>query len=263
MKFKLPLLSAALCTLIFSGCVSSKYQLAKPGNMNAPLALNLAATQPQLETTVNSVIIYQGPGAWKREAYWDEYVLTFANRGNQPVTLDSVTLSGIGAANVAPGVEPWTLEKQSRTLAERGFGLAKDATVQIGSGISTMTAGIVIGAAMGGSGWAAIGTAAVGGVVALPVFVGTSIYRNVSSRHEIEREFSRRRVSFPVTLVPGQIVQGSVFFPIAPSPQRFVVHHHGSGESTEQIVDLAPLWSLHLKAPAETPQPNPILAATH
>jgi hypothetical protein len=245
-------LLAVLIGLTFTGCVSSRYKLA-PQSTPPAVAFNIGATHSAVEALVNTVIVYQGPGSWKREAYWDEYVLTLANRGAAPLVVDSFSLTGLSGRDVAPGADPWALEKQSRTLEQEGFGLAKDAAVQIGGGVATVAAGAAAGAGtftlIYGSGWGAgAAGAAIVGAVALPAFIGGSIYANISRRHEIEREFQRRRLALPATLVAGQVAQGSVFFPITPGPRQLVLHCREGRDTRDVVIDLAPITTLHLKA---------------
>ncbi|MBI5691071.1 MAG: hypothetical protein HZC55_13365 [Verrucomicrobia bacterium] len=245
-------LALAAATIASSGCVSSRYKLTKDAGTSPPVAPQLTAERASAQATVRSVIVFQGQGSWKREAYWDEYIVALANRGEAPLIVESTELTGLAGTPMVSGVDPWELEKQSRTLAEKRFGLAKDVTVQIGSGLGAITVAAGIGAAIGGSGLAAIGGAALGGIVALPVLVGGSIYRNVSSRHEVEREFDRRRLKLPATLVPAQITQGSLFFPITPGPRQLVVRCRSGDERFEVLVDLATLAHLHLPSTSPT-----------
>ena len=70
------MLLAALLTL--PGCVSKRYQSASKKTPPA-VAINLAAQQPPVAVVLNTVIVFQGPGSWKREAYWDEYVVSIVN----------------------------------------------------------------------------------------------------------------------------------------------------------------------------------------
>ncbi len=258
-SLRLPVAALLSATLALSGCVSSKYKLAKSTDIRPPIAINLASTQPPLETMVNTVIIYQGPGSWKREAYWDEYVLTFANRGDSPLTIDAISITGLARTATPSGTEPWSIEKESRTLQDQGFGLAKDTAVQIGGGIATIAAGAAAGAGTFGLVFGGLGAgvgvvgATILGAVALPAFIGGSIYANVSSRHEVEREFARRRLQLPVTLVAGQVAQGSLYFPITPGPRQLVLKGRAGKQPVEATLDLARLASLHLKPPPATP----------
>jgi len=93
-----------------------------------------------------------------------------------------------------------------------------------------------------------------GGLVALPAYVGGTIYANVHSRHEIENEFTRRRLVLPAMIAPGQTVQGSLFFRISPGPRNLALLHQHDNAYNKAVVDLAPLAGLHLAAtPPATP----------
>src|SRR5271166_6506687 len=68
---------------------------------------------------VATLISYGGPGSWKREALWDEYVVTLVNHGERPLTIDSATLADSAGTPYAPGSDPWALEKQSKKLEKQ------------------------------------------------------------------------------------------------------------------------------------------------
>lgn len=253
----LPLLLAPVLT----GCVSTKYKMANSEATLPAVTLNLAnqpatpaAPRPDLDVTVHSVIVFQGPGSWKREAYWDEYIVTVANRGGRPVTVQSATLTDFESQPVTPGDNPWALEKLSHNYAARAAARVGDvlkiggATVLTSSAaggvavLGAMHVGSQLGAAMviGGTVMFAAST------VVVPVW---SVVANVNSRHEIEAEYRRRRLPLPLFLAPGQLTQGSFFFRISPGPQRLTLHCLVDHEPRNVTVDLAPLAGLHLKSP--------------
>ena len=88
--------------IVLTGCVSTKYKLAPQGTAPAAV-LNLVAAPSPIEVIVHTVVAFKGPGAWKREAHWDEYVITIANRGDTPVTLESATLVDFRGLQVGTG----------------------------------------------------------------------------------------------------------------------------------------------------------------
>lgn len=279
MKPTTPILAFAL--LAGSGCVSAKYKPAAK-ETPPPVALNLtsAATRavspsqqvgdsnpteetPSAEVTVHSVIVFRGPGSWKRDAYWDEYVVTVANRGELPLTIQTASLVGLAQVPATPGREPWALERTSRTAESQGYGLGKDKMIQIGAGSAVVLAAAVAGAATtlaGGVGVVSAGAAAAAGaalasIVAVPAFVGGTIYRNVSNRHDIEREFQRRQFVMPAVVAAHQTAKGSLFFPITPGPRRLDLKCVFVGERQDLSVDLTPLAGLHLKPTRTAPEP--------
>jgi hypothetical protein len=233
----------SLAALALSGCVSAKYQPADK-NISAPFLLNLTAAQPPVAATVISVIPYHGLGSWKRDAFWDEYVVSVANRGSTPLVFEAAGLTDFRGDATAPGTDPWLLEKESMTRQEELSRTNKATLVQVGA----VTAGGVsaFGAALGGAAGAA------SAFVFLPVYVAGAVARNVGSRHDIEAEFARRRLALPATIAPGQAAQGSLFFRISPGPQRLALTGRAGADPIAVVIDLAPLKGLHLQ-----PSPAP------
>lgn len=224
-------------TPLFTGCVSAKYKSA--ARETPPTPLNLTNEQAPMLVTVKSVIVYRGPGSWKRDAYWDEYIVSLVNHGRTPVTLESASLFDFTGTANASSDSPWVLEKQSRTREEELKANIKDVVIQVGGGYATLTAAVMGATEVGGF---------LGGIVAVPAFVAGTIYSNVHHRHIIENEFARRRIVLPATIAPGQAVQGSLFFRISPGPRHlaFLVQYEGAYQKV--VIDLAPLAGLHLRA---------------
>ena len=123
-----------------SGCVTRGYKLA-PKNTPAPVALHLETAEPPVEAAVHQVVVYQGPGSWKREAFRDEYVVSATNRGPAPLTIDSVVLHDQQGAPINPGVDPWALERLSKKWWETNGARQTGTYVVLG-------AGTVVGAGM-------------------------------------------------------------------------------------------------------------------
>ena len=103
---------------LFTGCVSNKYKMAKSGTA-LPQLLNVAFASAPLEASLNSVITFNGPGSWKRDAFWDEYVVTLHNPGNQPLTITTAGLTDFAGLARTAGGEPWALENESKTLERK------------------------------------------------------------------------------------------------------------------------------------------------
>ncbi|MGA2446855.1 MAG: hypothetical protein ABSG50_15685 [Opitutaceae bacterium] len=235
-----------------SGCVTRGYKLA-PKDTPGPTLLKLSAAQPPVEATLHTVIIFQGPGSWKREAYWDEYVLTVANRGETPAIIDSAMLYGSQSEPVTPGDNPWTLEKLSKKWWQTNAARQTGTYLALGAG-TAVGAGVALASAMGGimagpvsAGATAAGAVGAATVVALPLFAVGTVVANVHGKHKVEAEFRRRRLVLPLSIAPGQTVQGSLFFRITPGPQRLVLQCRADGETRPLAMDLALLAGLHLK----------------
>jgi len=153
-------------------------------------------------------------------------------------------LTDFQGAAVSPGTNPWVLEKESRNYAAR-FLTGTGTALKIGSGAVFTTASGVLGGAgvaSGGGYFSAVGGAAVGAVVVLPVFVGVTIYRNVSGKHHIEEQFRSRRLTLPLALAPGEVAHGSLFFRITPAPLHLTFHSIATdGAPAASVIQLTPL----------------------
>ncbi len=159
--FIVPILLSAATLL--SGCVSSKYKLAKADDAKPPVALNLTASIPPVEAVLNSVIVYQGPGSWKREAYWDEYVFTLTNRGSSPVLIETATLTDFQDMPTTPGEDPWKLENQSKTWWEKAKSSQTGNLLALGAGTVGVTSTLIVATILSNGGTMGPFTAAASG----------------------------------------------------------------------------------------------------
>ena len=240
--------------MTFSGCISPKYKLARK-NTPPVVPLNVAVAQPPVGLTLNAVIIYKGPGSWKREALWDEYVVTIRNQSEEPLTIAAATLVDFAGASLEPGVDPWALEKRSLTLEQRykkgGVAFARNAVPALVLG--TGTAALAAGAAF--STTAAV--AATATLVALPVYYIVVLSVNHSNKSAVKAEFVRRRLALPITIGPGETHTGSLFFPMGPNPQSLSAHWVSGPAGGDVRVPLEFLRGLHVPSTAhQTPTPN-------
>lgn len=254
-------LAAMLPPFGLTGCVASKYKLASKETPPAVL-LNLTAARPPVEVVLHSVIVHQGPGSWKKEAYWDEYVLSVVNRGTVPFILEAATLTDFQEIASGPGGDPWKLESESKTWWQKAKSSQIGSLVAIGVGGFGVAVGLAGAALSTGDIFVpmtATGTALAGAaaavLVAAPVYAVTVVVINSSNKKQVLTEFSRRRLSLPATIAPDQTAQGSLFFRISPGPQRLVLRGRAGDEPIEVVVDLAPFRGLHLKAPPTAPKP--------
>lgn len=231
-----------LLTLAQTGCVTTrKYRMT--GEQATPAAgLNYTAETTGLTLVLASVIVHDGPGAWKQRARWDEYVVGLTNGGAVPLTVGSATLVDLLGAPQVPGMDPWKLEQLSET-SWRKYN-------RVGQFV------LGVGAYAGAVELSAIGYGLTGGVMSgvffiMPVVliadvvtVGVLNHRN---KAKVQREFDRRRLALPLTVAPGQSLTGSLFFPVAPGPQRLILKGKAGDAPVELVLELKPLAGLHLK----------------
>ena len=253
----------AFIILIFisslTGCVSAKYEMAGE-SASPPVPLNLRAEAHSVEAEINTVIILGGPGSWKREAYWDEYILSITNRGDHPVDLTTATLIDFQGNPVMSGDNPWELQEQSKAWVENYNSGTSGIIIKVGA--TSLIAGAVFGGAVA-SAASSIGFAVtlavmvpvvlVASVVMSPIIGVGTVIRNVNHKHSIEDEFKRRRLVLPATIRPEQITQGSLFFRITPGPKQVTLRFTGVEPGFDVSVDLTPLSGLHIeKMPKST-----------
>jgi hypothetical protein len=251
---------AGICLLLLSatlnvtGCVSTKYKRSpKPSEA---VELNLAATTPKVEAVLHSVVVFQGPGSWKKEAYWDEYQLSFVNRTDAVAEIDSVTVADVVNQEQIAGTNPWTLEKISRDHLQKYENTGQKILIGAGLGVAWTIAPSV---AYAGA-WAGSSTVALAGVTtffAVPAVVVSSLVMSHHAKNDIAAEFDHRRFSLPLALPGHGIKSGSLFFPVSPGPRNVRIKGHMNGEPFELMVDLAPLAGLHLEKKS-----GPIVAAS-
>jgi hypothetical protein len=239
----LVLVALGLC--LSSACVSSKYKRADK-RIPPAKALNVKFALATLDASLYTEISDGAPGSWKREAFWDEYVVTIHNQGDQPLEITSATLTDYAEAPHPAGDDPWALERQSKTLEKRykdaGIAFARMAAPRVI--VSAAEPGVVASAGVGSAGAAAAATIT---AVALPIYGATVLGINMHNRKVITKEFNRRRLPLPMTLGAGETRTGSFFFPTIPNPHALTLHWSGSSGEGDTALGLDFLEGLHVK----------------
>jgi len=241
---------------LLSGCVTSKkYKMVKEG---APpeQAIDLSQVQPGAEVKLSTVIIFKGPGSWKREAHWDEYVVAITNHGTEPLRIDNATLIDVLGKPQVPGTDPWKLEKLSSSNWDKygstGLNLLAGAggLALYGAVGYAAAAGELMSTGFGGAGAASAGAAGVA-LTVIPIAAAIDItavaVMNHNNKKKIVAEFDRRRFVLPLTIAPGGTAKGSFFFPMTPGPQRLVLNGKAGETAVELVLELKQLAGLHLK----------------
>ena len=246
--------AALLAGLCLAGCVSAtKYKMARDDTPRAQL-LNVAFPSAPLQAALTTLIVYGGPGSWKREALWDEYVVMLHNAGDQPLVVSAAGLMDHTGVARAPGADPWKLEDESKALCKE-YDRMGVAFVQSATPAVLTIGGIAVGSAALA---AATSTSAVTvtvlqgplATVTVPSYLLGRVIANHEDRADIEVEFRLRRLALPLTLAPGQTRLGCLFFPMVPNPRSLGLHWSTATVSGESALPLSFLHGLHVKTPA-------------
>ena len=238
------LLAGIFLPLALVGCVSSKFATVPHRGPNP--SLELRGPKDPLQSTVDSVIVRHGPGSWKREAFWDEYMLSLSNTHRTPVQVLSLRLTDADGITLEPGDNCWQLEADGRRWWSR---VALQQNLELGT--ETAIAGVSrvlrpIGVLAGTLAIYGLPLTGVGiGALVLPM-LGESWHRDSDAKQrEVVDEFESRRIQLPATVSPGQTLRKSVFFRISPSPRLLVVAYEVAGEFREIVIPLTPLAGYH------------------
>jgi hypothetical protein len=172
-------------------------------------------------------------------------------------------------APIEPGVDPWALERlskkwwQANGARQTGTYVVLGAGTAVGAGVAMASAYSGLWGASVSAGASAAGTIGAATALALPLVAVGTVVANIHSKHKVEAEFTRRRLLLPLTLAPGQTVQGSLFFRITPGPQQLALHGRAADHPCEVTILLAPLAGLHLAPPpAAAPRPPALALVT-
>ena len=243
-KISFPILLLCAVLLASSGCVSPKYKHADK-NTPPPQPINAKFPSAALNASLFTEISYGSPGSWKREAFWDEYVVTLHNDSDHALNISTATLSDYAGTARPAGEDPWKLERESKSLEKRyrdaGVAFARMAAPRVIAATAEPTVAASAGLSAGGAASAAAITA-----VAVPIYGAAVLGINVHNRKAIRQEFERRRLVLPLALGAGESKTGSLFFPMTPNPKALsLVWSGGAGDHVSKL-DLHFLEGLHV-----------------
>lgn len=222
-----------LMPVFISGCATTRF-IANP---TSPRELKISGKDENLEVILNYLIIPDGPGAWVKDALWDEYALTIRNLSDKTLTVEKFRLIDPRGVYIESGVNPDQLESATKMLAE----VYKDAGI-----------GVVVGAGITALGFVAPLAFTPVGMVAGPLYLGYELNKNftaIADREKTSKEFTRRNLP-SVTLSGNATVSGSAFFPIVPNPKALVVDYRRGTETKILEISMEELAGFHV-APAK------------
>jgi hypothetical protein len=242
-----------------------------PSNVEGPTLSNVEKPAPSdvegpplLVATLHNIVVQQKAGPWGVSSHWHEYVVSLADRGGIPLVIEAATLINARGEPVAPGDNPWVLANARNTWWERtdARGVMSPGRIAVSSvTVATMWPLMASPYAWCGWSWEAYG---VGAAIIAPVYAANTIAFNVRGRKKIEADFQKRRLVLPLTIIPGQVVQGSLYFPVTLGPQRLALRCRAADQVRDLVLPLGSVADLarpppHRAASSKTPpaHPNP------
>ena len=93
-------------------------------------------------------------------------------------------------------------------------------------------------------------TVSAASVVALPVYYVVILSVNHSNKTAVTAEFTRRRLVLPLTLTPGELRTGSLFFPMAANPRSLSLQWLSGPARGDLVLSLETLHGLHTTSSA-------------
>lgn len=217
------------------------------------------ATDERLSASLDWVIVRNGPGAWARNADWDEYLIRVTNTSPGPMRITGVAVFDSLGTRIEPRPDRKQLIKGSKQTAHR----YRDSGLKVQAGLGGATL-VATGAAVGVAGYGMAlgtaygsmmgGTAATGGavaaasvlIVAAPVLAVFGIVRAVHNS-QVNGEIERRQTALPTAIPTAKSSSLDIFFPVAPSPGRIDISYaDAEGEHHLNLDTHLALAGLHL-----------------
>ncbi len=243
------IIGVAIAALGLAGCGGAKVlKQPEPLVLNQPLA---SASDQRLAANLDWVIVRGAPGAWARNADWDEYLIRVQNLGDDPVTVRRVAVLDSLGTRIGPGNNRKQLVRGAKDTRRR----YKDEQIKIqagaGAGALLTGAAVTAGASAAVVGSAGIlsstgAAAATGGLILVPALAIGGVFRGVNNS-KVNREIESRQTTLPVIIEDGEEMALDIFLPLTPSPQQVeITYLDSTGEQTLVIDTSRALEGLHL-----------------
>lgn len=218
--------------------------------------------------TIETVILRNGPGAWARNAEWDEYLIRIRALSNEPVEICEIAIFDALDQRIEPRSNRSDLVDGTREIEQRyaqSGQLVRTAGgingwVIAGVGVAG-AAGLASAAAYSAAPFASVAAAGAGIAVLAGgglVFAGAGVVRLVNNA-QVNSEIERRQTTLPVAVPRGAGTSVDLFFPLTPlSGRTQVVYTNRHGEHRLDIDTRQALMDLVLEM-----NPPPILITRH
>jgi len=253
---------ACIFIVVLSGCAKGTKLIKEPEpyEIAKPIA---SASDERLVATLDWMIVRAGPGAWAKNADWDEFLLRFENLSDSSIQITNVLVYDSLGTQIDTRPDRKKLVKGSKETKRRyadsdikimaGWGVGALAVTGVMAGMAAYS---IVTSAIGFGGFGAtssVGTASAAGVVggmavvvAAPVLVFSPIQRSSDNR-KVNKEIIRRQTVLPLEIPSSQELPADLFFPLTPSPTHLEIIYTDTENEYRLIVDTREaLNGLHL-----------------
>ena len=231
-------LAAAAVTL--AGCGgTAMLKEPQPLVSSRPLA---EAKDDRIFALIDTVIIRNGPGAWARDAEWDEYLIRIRSLSDEPVEVREIVIFDALDQRIEPRSNRAELVAGTREIERRyqqsGKLVTSGEVDGLVVGMRVVGASGLVGTAAGVSALSTGSVAgAAGAVTALTVFAGAGVVLagagvvRLVNNAEVNRAIMRCHTMLPLTVPRGAEASLDLFFPVTPLSRRTqVVYADRHGE---------------------------------
>lgn len=254
---RLPIVAVPFVLLFLAGCGGGHALVkdVKPLEPGPPLA---QASDGKLAASIDAVLVRNGPGAWSRDADWDEYVVRVRPIGAESIQVREVALFDALDIRLATLSDRDALVEGTSQLEKR-YGesgklvKSEDGTWRIVAGGALATVGVAGVVTLSSASFLGGSAAAAGGAaILLPVLIvgggvmlGSGIVRAVNNSR-VNEEIVRRRTVLPLKADAGRDARLTLFFPMTPLARQVeIVYADARGEHVLRIDISAATPELH------------------
>lgn len=229
-----------------------------PSTLDSPTTpAPLEANDGRAAVALDAVLVRNGPGAWARNAEWDEYLFRARNLSPDAITIRGATLLDEFAQPVQSQpdrrhlVEATVHAEHRRGIFGGESGRMSGSEIAVaGAGGAALGVGYIAAATVPSSlaGASAAAVAPAAGVIALAaIAAGAAKHQGESS---VDAVIAKRRTVLPIQLAAGESAALDVFFPVTPKPSRLVMSYaDASGDHAVSVDTRLALAQIHVEPP--------------
>ncbi len=239
-----------LIGLLMAGCGGSKVlKETEPLVVTKSIA---TASDQHLSTTLDFVVVRNGPGTWAKNVAWDEYLMRVQNLADDSIRVTNITVLGSLGTRIEPRENRSQLVKGTNKTKRRykGEGLKVKAganAVTLWAAVdTTLEVGLLYGTILSTTVVTTTQAAAVTGLILVPALAVGGVIKGMNNS-KVNKRVESRQTLLPIVLQEEEEKSLDIFFPLAPSPRQVeIAYTDFQGDHTLNIDTRTALDQLHL-----------------